>query len=240
MPDKYQYDQYINIRKAFLNPEYRGMETSDPELKYDDFSKNMIAQKYILIKCKYPASFRRPEQRGKHLFVVLARVDSEFHNRSKELIYLLDKLSTVPEAKSNESIDLILITKELLKKRTIKKMKEYDQFRCTNILSVRFSIELPKANLCSRHEIVPIEEIKKLAEECYIQIDRLSYLSEDDAQNIWIGGLPGEVVKITRPSLMAGIAITYRYITGIIARPAEHGDGGDEDEGDEVDEKADE
>lgn len=239
MPDKYQYDQYINVRKAFLSPEYRGLETSDPELKYDDFSKNMLAYKYILLKCKYPATFRRPEYRGKNLFVVLARADSEFHNRSKELIYLLDKLSTIPEAKSNESIDLILITKELLKKRTIKKMKEYSQFRYTNVLSVRFSIELPKANLCSRHEIVPVEEVKKLAEECYIQIDRLSYLSEDDAQNIWIGGLPGEVVKITRQSLMSGIAISYRYITGIIARPVESGDG-DEDEGDEVDEKADE
>lgn len=233
MHEKFQYTQYLNMRKAFLNAEYRGLESTDPELKYEDFSKLMMTQKFILTKCKYPSTFRRPDYRGRSVFVVLSRHDSEFHNRSKELIYLLDKLSAMPEAKSNESIDLILITKEQLKKRTIKKMKEYRQFNYNNILSVRFSIELPKANLCSKHEIVPADEVKKLAEECYIQLDKLSYLSEDDAQNIWIGGLPGEVVKITKPSQMAGLSISYRYITGIIARPAESGDQEEDDEEEE-------
>lgn len=233
MPEKFQYEQYLNIRKAFLSAEYRGMETTDHELKYEEFGKLMLTQKYILLKCKYPQTFRRVDYRGRQMFVVLGRNDSEFHNRSKELLYLLDKLSAAQEAKSNDLIDLILITKELLKKRTIKKLKDYRNFSCTNVKSVRFSVELPKANLCSKHEIIAYEEAKKLAEECYIQLDRLSPLSEDDAQNVWIGGLPGEIVKITRPSLMAGLSISYRYITGIIARPNE----GVDDDGDDVEEE---
>ncbi len=236
MPEKFQYEQYLNVRKAFLSPEYRGMETTDLELKYEDFSKLMLTQKYVLIKCKYPQTFRRSDYRNRHMFIVLTRADSEFHNKSKELTNLLRGLGAVPEAKSQEPINLILITKEPLRKRTLKKMKEYRQFNCTNVLSVRFAVELPKANLCSHGEIINEEEAKKLAEECYIRLDSLSPLSEDDAQNIWIGGMPGEIVKFTRPSLMAGISISYRYITGIIARPQD-GTVNEADEGDDDEEK---
>jgi len=239
MQDKVQYKQYLNMRKAFLNPEYRGLETKDSEMKYEEFSKTLLTQKYILIKCVYPQTFRKLDYRGRMLYVVLTKHDSEFHNRSKELTYLMDKLSATPEAKSNDKIDLILITKEPLKKRTIKKMKEYNQFNYINVMSVRFAIELPKANLCNKHEIVSIEEVNKLAEECYIQIDKDKYMSEDDAQNIWIGGMPGELVKITRPSQMAGRAIDYRYITGVIAKPVENDNDNDDEEAEEEEKKED-
>jgi hypothetical protein len=39
---------------------------------------------------------------------------------------------------------------------------------------------------------------------------------------------------------MAGLSISYRYITGIIARPAESGDGDENDDEEEEKEKADE
>lgn len=218
MTDKFQFVQYKNIRKAFLNPEYRALETSDPELKYEEFSKLLLAQKYILLKCKYPNNFRRESYRGRMALIVLTRYDSEYHNRSKEFISLLDKLSAQPEVKSSSESDLFLVTNQLLKKRTIKKVRNYRHFVFNNILSVRFAVELPKANLCCRHEITTIEEIKKLSEECYIRVDKDKYIAEDDAQNIWIGGFPGELVKITKPSQMAGYAINYRYITGVIPR----------------------
>lgn len=232
MTDKHQYIQYKNVRKAFLNAEYRGLETNDAELKYEDFSKQLLAQKYVLIKCKYPAQFRRVEYRNRLALVVLTRYDSEFHKRSKELTSLLDKISNLPEVNGLKEVDLFLITNELMKKRTIKKVKEYKHFCFNNILSVRFSVELPKANLCSRHEIASPDEIKKLVEECYVTIDRLKYITEDDAQNIWLGGFPGEVVKITKPSQMAGYAIDYRYVTGVIPRIDTSTEANDEDEDD--------
>lgn len=231
MTDKHQYLQYKNIRKAFLNPEYRGLESNDKELKYDEFSKLLLAQKFILLKCKYPTNFRRQSYSDRLALVVLTRYDSDFHNRSKELTSLLDKLSAIPEIKAtigNNIIELFLITSQLLKKRTIKKIKEYQYFSFNNILSVRFAVELPKANLCNKHEIVSVDEVKKLVEDCYITIDRLKYITEDDAQNIWIGGFPGEVIKITKPSQMAGIAIDYRYVTGVVAKTTDISDNGDE------------
>ena len=240
MIEKIQYKHYLNVRKAFLNKEYRGLDSDDAELKYEEFTKILLMNKYLLLKCKYPQSYRIQNQRGKYVFVVITRFDSEFHNRSKELVNLLDKLSAVPEAKNNDSIDLILITKELLKKRTIKKTREYAKFNYSNILSVRFIEEMPKANLCNKHEIIPNEEVKKLADECYIQIDKQDYISEDDTQNIWIGGLSGEIIKITRPSLMAGVAISYRYVTGVIAQPNDNMAEADLEEEEDDDEKKDE
>jgi DNA-directed RNA polymerase subunit H (RpoH/RPB5) len=217
MPERFHYNQYLNIRKAFLNPEYRGLESNDPEMKYEEFSKLLLAQKYILLTCKYPNNFRRKEYRGRQAFVVFTRNDSEFHNRSKELISLLDKISFMITDKLTTS-DLFLITAQELKKRTMRKVREYKHFNFNNILSVRFAIELPKANHCSKHTIITLQEAKELSEESYMSLDSTSYLPEDDAQNIWIGGFPGEVVKITRTSIMAGQSIAYKYITGVIPR----------------------
>lgn len=218
MTDRFQYNYYLNIRKAFLNPQYRGLESNDPELKYEEFSKILLDQKFIALKCKYPSNFRRHEYRGRIALAVLTRYDSDVHRHSRDLVSLLDKLSTISEVQTTETTDLFLITNEVLTKRTIKKVKEYKQFAVTNILSVRFAVELPKANLCSKHEIASPEESQKLAEECYVMIDKLKYITEDDAQNIWVGGFPGEVIKITRTSVMSGYALDYRYVTGVITR----------------------
>ena len=234
MPEKFHYNQYLNIRKAFLSAEYRGLESDEHEMKYEEFSKLLLAQKYITIKCKYPANFRVEEYRNRIAFIIFTRNDSEFFNRSKELITLLDKMSTGIQDKETIS-DLFLITAQALKKRTLKKVREYRHFNFSNILTVRFAIEIPKANLCNKHEIIPIDEVKKLIDECYIIVDRIKSLSEDDAQNIWIGGFPGEVVKITGPSLVAGYKMDYRYIMGVIAKSAD--DGIDEEEEDEDDSK---
>lgn len=240
MPEKFHYTQYLNIRKAFLDAEYRGLESLDAEMKYEDFSKLLLVQKYIVIKCKYPNNFRREEYRGRNAFIIFTKNDSEFYNRSKELVTLLDKLSVLIPDKTTTVTDLFLITSQLLKKRTLKKVKEYRYINFCNILSVRFAIELPKANLCNRHIIISSEEVKKLSEECYIVIDRLKYLSEDDAQNTWIGGFPGEVVKIEKPSNMAGYAIDYRYITGVILKSSDNTSVEDDDDEDDAKEADDE
>lgn len=233
MSDKFQFIQYNNLRKAFLDPKYRNMESLDQELKYEDFSKTMLAQKYIVIKCRFPQNFRRVEYRGQPTLVVLTRHDSEFHNRSKELITLLDKLSTYPEVKESNLTHLFLITVQELKKRTLKKIKEYKNFAFTNILAVRFSIELPEAVHCRRHEIVSAEEVKTLEKECNIGADYSSKnIQEGDAQNLWIGGFPGELIMIKKESMMAGYSIDYRYITGQITRTESADDEAEEDDGD--------
>jgi DNA-directed RNA polymerase subunit H (RpoH/RPB5) len=233
MTDKYQYRQYQNLRKAFLSTEYRGLESKDPELKYEEFAKQLLAQKFVTIKCRYPDSFRRPEYRGRPAIVVLTRYDSEFHNRSKELTTLLDKISSFPEVKSSSLTDLFLITSQDLKKKPMGVARSYTNFSFTHILSVRFTEELPKANLCSRHVVATEEEIKRLRQECYIKIDKLKYIAEDDAQNIWVGGFPGEVLRIEKASQMAGLSLDYRYITGQIPKVDNSTEEDDADEKEE-------
>ena len=213
-----QYPQYLNLRKAFLLKEYRGLESSDPELKHDEFSKTLLAQKFVSIKCKYPADFRRPDYRGRLALVVLTRYDSEFHNKSQNLGVLLSKINSAQEIKSAEIVDIFLITTHLLKKRTLKKVKEYKNFTFTNISTARFAIELPKANLCNPHSIVPDEEAELLDKKFYVREINNKHISETDPQCIWIGAFAGEFVKIIRPSPTAGIAIDYRFVTGVNTR----------------------
>lgn len=225
----YQYKQYLNIVKAFTSPEYRGYETKDPILQYEPFAKQLLASKYIIIKCRYPDTFRRPEYKGRLAIIIYTSEDSEFHKRTVVLKNLLNKIITIPDKNEGE-YDLFMITHELLKKRPLKAFKEYAGFKFTNYTSVRFSEELPKAVGCNQHEIITEEEKNNLIKECYLTIDRQKYIAENDPQNIWIGGFSGELVKITKPSPTGGYAIDYRYIMGIIDRSSDEPEYDEEQE----------
>jgi DNA-directed RNA polymerase subunit H (RpoH/RPB5) len=230
-----QYPQYLNLRKAFLLKEYRGLESSEPELKHDEFSKTLLAHKFVIMKCKYPNDFRRHDYRGRIALVILTRYDSEFHNKSQNLVALLNKINSAQEIKSAENVDIFLITTHLLKKRTLKKVKEFKNFSFTNYSTARFAIEMPKANLCNRHIIVTDEELEKLDKKYYVRGGDNKHISETDTQVIWIGAFAGEVVKIIRPSMTAGIAVDYRVVTGVNTRKKNEEE--DEDEEDEPEEK---
>ncbi len=66
--------------------------------------------------------------------------------------------------------------------------------------------------LVPKHEILSEEERKALLEKYGIRPDQLPYILASDPAAKEIGAKPGDIIKITRKSPTAGVAIYYRYV----------------------------
>ena len=76
-----------------------------------------------------------------------------------------------------------------------------------------FIIVIPQAACVPAHEIVSAEEEAALyAADRLHGKDALGRISATDPPIIWIGGQPGQLVRIRSPSETAGEAITYRRV----------------------------
>jgi DNA-directed RNA polymerase subunit H (RpoH/RPB5) len=61
-----------------------------------------------------------------------------------------------------------------------------------------------------KHEVISEEEKKELLEKYYIDDSKLPNILRNDAMAIYLGILPGEVVRILRPSPTSGTYVSYR------------------------------
>lgn len=69
-----------------------------------------------------------------------------------------------------------------------------------------------KHKLVPKHEVLPLQEAKKLLKKYRVKVHQLPRIKASDVAVIAIGGKPGEIVKITRNSPTAGKHVTYRLI----------------------------
>ena len=76
----------------------------------------------------------------------------------------------------------------------------------------RIIIDPSSFAIVPKHEKMPVEEIKALRKEYYLQSDaHHNWIRfHEDPQARWLGLVPGDVVKITRPSPSSGEYIVYR------------------------------
>ena len=97
------------------------------------------------------------------------------------------------------------------------KMKESGEKERRKLRVSFFSIEMLVINpmkhvLVPKHEIVPVERHKELMESLYVtsksKFPEIKFHIDPIAR--CIGAVPGDIVKITRPSSSAGEAIIYR------------------------------
>ncbi|MBI3413511.1 MAG: DNA-directed RNA polymerase subunit H [Candidatus Aenigmarchaeota archaeon] len=63
-----------------------------------------------------------------------------------------------------------------------------------------------------KHEILTPDEIKVLLDKFKISINQLPRIAEDDVVVKEIGASVGDVLKITRASLTAGVSQYYRLV----------------------------
>ncbi|MEM2153310.1 MAG: DNA-directed RNA polymerase subunit H [Nitrososphaeria archaeon] len=66
--------------------------------------------------------------------------------------------------------------------------------------------------LVPRHEILSPEEAKRVLETYRVNPHQLPYILSSDPVVKELGAKPGDIIKITRKSEVAGIAYYYRYV----------------------------
>jgi DNA-directed RNA polymerase subunit H len=73
-------------------------------------------------------------------------------------------------------------------------------------------LDIRRHVLVPKHEILPKSEVDKLLERYKIQLHQLPLIKSSDPAAQAIGAKPGDVLKITRKSQTAGVAVVYRYV----------------------------
>ena len=72
--------------------------------------------------------------------------------------------------------------------------------------------DLFKHQFVPKHEILASSEIKDLLEKYHIKPYQLPFIKISDPAAEWVGAKSGDILKITRKSMTAGVSIIYRYV----------------------------
>ena len=66
--------------------------------------------------------------------------------------------------------------------------------------------------LVPKHEIVPEEKVEEILKKYGTNLNNLPRVLKDDPSVVEIGAKKGDVVRISRPSPTAGMAIYFRLV----------------------------
>jgi DNA-directed RNA polymerase subunit H (RpoH/RPB5) len=197
------YIIYGNILNYLGTTGYRPTSDDGGEYKKkdkDDFVKTLQFYSYIKIK----AVGIPPTEGIVYVFFIGA---DELVSKSSEFRKLLN---VIPE----KDVALITVSRDGIRtpvkkflhgynKKTIYiKDLRYDQFK----IDPRRSVMVPKHSICSD------DEVAKLVNDGKIEhMTDLPFIRHTETQVLWIGGKPGQVVKIERPT-DTGIELYYRVV----------------------------
>lgn len=74
------------------------------------------------------------------------------------------------------------------------------------------SLDLPRCQAVPKHEIAPPSEVEDFLVREHLRLQDLPGITASDPPVVWIGGQPGQVVRVTLPSETAGEACVYRRV----------------------------
>ena len=190
------YEKYRNVQ-LFANI-YR--KFSLIEGKYyncEEFKHEMQIAEYIV--------HNFIDIKGTKVDIYLFKIESRHISNTVNFNKILDKYD------GKSLVKIIMITKDELNSYRRKAIREHG-LKVNNYLHKDFNIEKSKGSLCSKHVILTEKEAQEALYSNMIEKESLPKISELDPQIIWIGGQPGDVIKITPISEMTGYSVIYRLV----------------------------
>jgi DNA-directed RNA polymerase subunit H (RpoH/RPB5) len=214
--ERKQFITYSNLAE-FLK--YRRIVSDYVFLDQKEFTKEINISKYIIIngttineRSKYMKNNKGVEE---HILIVFVGAGSLHAAKLNEF----NKLFKVVQKQIDEEryYNIIFITADdvtsNIKKSVLEEKNKMIHFEFYNYN--KFVIVVPQHVLVPKHEIVSEKESQEYMNEFYIKKDMLPRILSIDPAVVWIGGRGGDIIKITRVSENAGIAINYRLVVEI-------------------------
>lgn len=190
------YEKYLNIQ-LFANT-YREFSLVEGKYyNYEEFKHEMQIVEYIM--------HNFIDVKNTLVDIYLFRIESKHISNTVNFNKILDKYDR------KSTVKIIMITKDELNSYRRKSINQHS-LKVDNYLHRDFNIEKSKGSLCSKHIILTEGEIQKVLYSNMIEKESLPKISELDPQIIWIGGQPGDVIKITPYSEITGFSIVYRLV----------------------------
>jgi DNA-directed RNA polymerase subunit H (RpoH/RPB5) len=231
------YEKYQNIILS-LSPEYKNWKLLDAIYSDADFKNNMSQNQYIMHTAFNPDEqifiyvvlfhnnstylvktdiFRR------FLDLLTNKVHKQDLSKKQKFLenyYANDtkknKMIEICMANNKKFIESIFITKQPLTTyylRNIQAQSKKIKLVVHNYLHKHFLLDISRAPLCGKHiRLTKNQSIHIVSSELMTSPYNLPRILITDPHVIWIGAKVGELIKIIRPSEMAGLSISYRIV----------------------------
>jgi DNA-directed RNA polymerase subunit H (RpoH/RPB5) len=228
------YRVYKNIIK-FL--EYRKLNLISGYVKGDKslldenkFIEIIQIDKYIMLSAEdnpeYPRRFQSqvPEsarQMPTYTYIIIVEPNSRVANTSNDFEKMIKNVPNFNAATKNFNLDIIVVTKELLKNNIINKIDSYTTFgsdgakkhgfiNISNYAYRVFSMVIPEHKQVPPHRILSKEEAEITLNECFVKKRNIPKITKTDPNAIWHGAITGDVMEVQMPSEGVGINIQYK------------------------------
>lgn len=186
--------------KDQLNPEEKKQDEKHVLKTKSDIVKTLQFYSYVRIKARHKDTKRI-------MYVYIVR-DSSMVSKSTE--FKSNILNTINE----KDIILTIVSKDGIKTQVLKFISKYKskKIELRDFKYVLFKIDLRDNVMVPKHELCTDAEKKKIMADNFITSDlNFPFISKISPQVLWIGGEPGQLVRITRHDV-TGPVLYYRII----------------------------
>lgn len=211
----FEFDFLVKTRKNLLKMlKQRQIDVS----AYENFNQEEL--KKMLHQSLVDKSFVNPEV-GPLDIVVKNR-----HNTTTYVKYRLDKIKTARAIESfieqiyktqlKQDDNLVIISHEKINipgssfETMLNNFYNQKGYFVQIISLTQLSISIVDHCDVPKHEVLTEEEKKEILEKYHIMENNLPNILRDDAMAVYLGLIPGEVVRILRPSPTSGTYVSYR------------------------------
>lgn len=215
------YPQVVDtIQNDFVR--YRDLTIDEP-VDLSRISKILDQTEYIRIN----AVRNSPRGNRKHVIFLVLDESKKYCHNSPELKKLMESIDNDPVTKDKTLDEVILVVDSSFKnkKNLMEVIKTYQErevrgpdlagneafYTVIDNISVRMAI--PEHEIVPKHELMTSEETQDFLNFQLKTMRDFPTVPHTDPQITWIGGRPGQMVRIIRPSESTTVSIAYRTIT---------------------------
>jgi DNA-directed RNA polymerase subunit H (RpoH/RPB5) len=194
---------YENVQIMFKK---RGAVPTGEQLTEQDIIRKMNQSEYVMTTAVRAADDPRGE-------AVITAIIIDANSKIARAAANLEKTIAiaVKQKKANVPLEILLITKEVMQERLMKKENlAPDGVTISNHPYTIFLVDITSHVSAPKHELVSDAEVSAFCARYHTSKEQFSKLPQSDPQAIWLGLRPGMVVRVIRASETAGEAPIYR------------------------------
>lgn len=205
------FNTYKNVVKMITLPYYRGLVIDNTLLQKKEFYNTIHMDKFVLVKCRNPKIISSDTKNKDTIGFYITHSEAGITRTVSEFKKVMNK---VPKGIR----DVYMISNKDFSQQVYNTIGLlFSNYNVMKLDSTIFEFEVPKHVLVSKHEILNEVEYKTVQRNLSLITPlNLSKIRMDDAQCIWIGAKPKDIIRITRLAYN-GESINYRVVVGPVS-----------------------
>lgn len=210
-----------DVKGSFLNKDkFIQIIQSDQYVTIEAKDSDASSATGLIKERRYRRNISETNKKKKvRTFVIILSENSKYSTSSGELASLLERLIDLKSSqKSTESnMDIIIISEKIFRTNMTNKIetfsrdgsKEESYIDITQYPYVYFSTRILEHKLSPKYEILSREEEIDILSNLRVDKNALPKILKHDPPMVWIGAIPGDVLRVTSDSQSIGKLIEY-------------------------------